>query len=96
MCLFSTTLAKSTDKKRDQSKKGSSANLQRSKKGTSTTKNNPKKNGSKTGNTEPKPNAGPTLASIITPEVLHQLELVSSDPNLSSLWNIKFYSQYGT
>ena len=37
----------------------------------------------------------PSLASIITDEVKHQVELVATEPNLSALWNIKFYSKYG-
>ena len=35
------------------------------------------------------------LKSIITPEVEHQIDLLTSEPNLSSLWNIKFFSRYG-
>ena len=34
------------------------------------------------------------LDSIITPEVKHQIALITSEPNLSSLWNIKFFSAY--
>jgi hypothetical protein len=36
-----------------------------------------------------------TLDSIITLEVEHQVQLLIEQPNLSCLWNIKFFSIYG-